>query len=192
MLMHGFIFLEFKHYVQSKYDPMIWDQLQQESGIQNQKYYSYETYSDEQLNLLLLGLSKITNKTLAELLEDFGIFIAPILLRTSQHMIKKSWTFLDLLEHTQEMIYARIIKALPGSSPPYLKCIRSGPHEVHIIYDSPRKMCDFAKGLIKGMAAVYTTPITISEPTCMHHGGPYCEIIVQVAVGRTTELSNIA
>jgi len=49
-----------------------------------------------------------------------------------------------------------------------------------VTYDSPRKMCALARGIIHGLGRHYAESITITEPTCMLRGDPACQLIVNV------------
>ena len=73
--MHGWLFLEFKRFVQLKYDPMAWDKLLDESNLSKKKYLHYETYSDEELFALVSALSKRINKKIPEIWSEFGNFL---------------------------------------------------------------------------------------------------------------------
>ena len=43
-----------------------------------------------------------------------------------------------------------------------------------------RKLCSVAKGIVRGVAAHYKEPVSITEGSCMLRGGRDCQILVRV------------
>jgi Haem-NO-binding len=99
----------------------------------------------------------------------------------SRYWIKPDWKTLDLIAHTEETIHHMLRNEGSQTNPPRLQCRRASPDAVVVTYDSPRKMCTLAKGIIKGIAKHYGERVTIGEPTCMLKGEIACELIVTVA-----------
>ena len=50
-------------------------------------------------------------------------------------------------------------------------------------YDSHRKMCSFAEGLIEGAAAHFGQQVAIVQPTCMLRGDDKCQLEITFAPG---------
>jgi predicted hydrocarbon binding protein len=69
------------------------------------------------------------------------------------------------------------------TSPPKLRCQMNAPDEVVVVYDSPRKMCPLAKGIITGVAKHYGERVAIAEPRCMLKGASECQLVVNVLQG---------
>lgn len=178
--MLGVIFFEFKHYVLSKHGLETWENLLERTRVIHRDYISNEVYSDEELLALLRGLSEMTGQSIAEIEEDFGLFTAPSLAKMSEDMIDPNWEFIDVLLHIQETIHGRIARSIKISTTPFLDIKRIAFNQVSISYQSKRKMCAFAKGLIKGLAQYYNNQIKIEEPECMHKGDSRCLLIVTI------------
>jgi heme-NO-binding protein len=68
-----------------------------------------------------------------------------------------------------------------GAAPPQLRFRRVGPAEVHLSYNSNRKMCAVARGIIRGVAKHFEESVTIVESACMHQGAPSCELSIRLA-----------
>ena len=64
----------------------------------------------------------------------------------------------------------------PGAKPPELHTVRRSHDEVVLIYTSPRKMCDLAIGIGRGLAIYFHENIT-AETMCIHKGAPRCEVV---------------
>ncbi len=178
--MHGIIFLELEKYVVTKFGDDTWSKLLQETGLKGKVYWIGQIYPDEEVVALVSIAAKITRSSVAAILEDFGEFIAPNLVKIYMAFIVPTWKTVDLLENAEETIHKVVRMKLPGADPAILKTSRPNQDEVIIIYDSPRKMCGVAKGIARGVAKYYGESITINEPKCMLLGSPSCEIRVRL------------
>lgn len=179
--MLGFIFFELKQYVVIKYGNSAWQEISSQAHLSaQQNYKNQEAYSDKEFTALLFALAEKTQHSVSAVEEDFGVFVAPFLIRISKHMMPASWTFLDLLLHTQDVIHERLKKSLAASTTPFLTIKQNTLSQVEIVYQSPRHMCHFAKGLLKGLSQAFQTSILIEEPFCMHRGEVSCLLRVSI------------
>lgn len=180
--MHGIIFSELKHYVESKLGPAAWGDLLVTAGIRGKVFLATQTYPDNEIVAIVAAASRLARKGVPALLEDFGEHILPTLLQVYKSFINPRWKALDLLEHTEEAIHKVVRIKNRGATPPQLTCARLSPQEVAITYSSPRNMCGLAKGIIRGIARHYGEKVTISEYSCMHSGAASCLILVRQAL----------
>lgn len=177
--MHGIIFLELNKYVTSKLGPEAWDKLITESNLGARTYEVIADYPDSEVVSLVTTASRITGIPIPEILEDFGEFIAPDLLQMYGNLIHPNWKTLDVIENTESQIHTVVRANNRYAHPPDLKTVRTSEDEVTIHYSSQRKMCDVAKGIVKGLAKHYHENISILESTCMHKGDSICTILIQ-------------
>lgn len=178
--MHGIIFTELKRYVETKFGGDTWEKLMKNSGIGSKLYMPIQAYPDQEVAALVSTASKMTGASIPVILEDFGKFIVPTLLKMYQVLIEPDWKTLDLIEHTEETIHKVVRSRNPGAEPPKLKCSCPSADEVIITYTSPRKMCGVAKGIAKGIAKHYNEQIRISETECMLKGNSRCQISIKL------------
>lgn len=177
--MHGLIFVELKKYVEARLGPASWPSLLAKAGLGSRLYMPIQAYPDQEAVDLVSTASTITGQPVDAILQDFGEFIVPDLLRMYGSLVRKEWNTLDILEHTEETIH-RVVRAQnPGADPPRLRCARVGEQEVLITYASPRKMCGVAKGITRGIAKKRAETVVIVESACMLRGDPSCEISVR-------------
>ena len=181
--MHGLIFSELKKYVESKFDAKTWEALQEQAGLRGNLYLASSVYPDNDLLSLVTTACKMTGLTAREILEDFGDFIAPDLIRQYSFLVKPEWTLVDFLCNTEETIH-KIVRFHPGVAPPQLIVRRVADDRVTISYDSQRKMCSLLKGIVKGAARNYNKSVSIVESRCMLQGDPECTVHVQVGALR--------
>jgi Haem-NO-binding len=178
--MHGTIFFELKKYVEAKLGGQeAWDKLLSESELGARTYEVMADYPDSDVIKLISTVSRITGMPVSAILEDFGVFIAPDLLQMYSGVINPAWKTLDVIEHTEDEIHRVVRLHNRDAHPPNLQCVRTSEDEIVIHYGSPRKMCDVAKGIAKGLANYFKENISISESTCMHRGNSTCTIQIR-------------
>jgi len=178
--MHGIIFSELKKYVDIKFGGSTWNDLLDESGVSSRVYAPVKIYPDQDIAALVSAASRMTTIPVPDILEDFGQFIVPDLIKVYGHLSKPEWKTLDFIEHTEETIHRVVRLKTPGADPPALQCNRLSPDEIVLIYSSPRKMCSLAKGIAKGVARHYNEQIIMTETACMLQGSSRCEISIKL------------
>jgi hypothetical protein len=176
--MHGIIFGELKKLVDSRVGGDAWRQLLKEAGLEAKVYMPIAEYPDEDAVGILTALSRVSGKSMRDLFEEFGEFIAPDLVALYRHMVQPEWRTLELLENTEHTIHRVVRIRNPGARPPELKCARDG-EEVLITYSSTRRMCGVAVGIVRGLARHYGENIQIHELSCMSSGAAVCRILVR-------------
>ena len=179
--MHGIIFAELKKYVDARLGPDAWRALVQQAQVSTRMYLPLRSYPDEDAVKLVSTASAITGLPAADLLEDFGLFIAPDLIGLYRALVKPEWRTLDFLENTESTIHRVVRIQNPEAAPPEIRCTRTAPDRVTILYSSARRMCPVARGIVKGVATHYGEGVQITEPRCMLRGDAECEIHVQLA-----------
>ena len=177
--MHGMIFAELKKFVVVGLGAEAWNSITAASG--NQVYLPSQAYDDGELLRLVATASELTGKPAAELVEAFGEFIVPSLVRAYGAHINPVWRTLDLLEHTEATIHRVVRASTPGATPPRLSVRRIAPGKVVIEYASQRRMCALAKGIVRGISKHFSETITIDEPACMLLDAPTCQLHISLA-----------
>jgi Haem-NO-binding len=175
--MHGIIFSELRNYTEATYGKGTWDVLLTRAGLGNKVYMPVREYPDAEIVALVVTASTMTGLSTTALLEDFGMFLAPTLMKTFGHLLQPQWKTIDVIEHTERTVHAVARVKNPGAKPPELRTQRRGKDEVMLVYTSPRKMCSLAIGIAKGLARHFGENIAATENSCMHKGAPSCEII---------------
>ena len=175
--MHGIIFAELQKFVDHALGPQAWAQLTADAGLGRTAFLATSAYPDDQLTALVAAAVRRTGIPAAQLLRQFGEFIVPDLVKVFGAFVKREWTALDLLEHTEEVIHKAVRLQTPNANPPRLRIARISPTQVKIEYSSSRRLCAVAHGIIRGVAKHYGEPMTIDEPTCMLSGGSVCTLI---------------
>jgi len=175
--MHGIIFAELQNYAETKHGQGTWNALLRNAGLENKVYLPIKEYPDAEVVALVGAASSMTGLSIAEVLENFGEFIAPSLMKMFGHLLLPEWKTIDVIDNTEGTVHTVVRVKNPGAKPPQLRTVRRGPDEVVLVYTSPRQMCELAIGIGKGLAKHFKETITVDQTMCMHKGAPKCEMI---------------
>jgi hypothetical protein len=177
--MHGIVFTEFQHFIERGSREGRWHGILHGADLDRRVYAPIQHYPDAEFFAIVGSASKIMNKPVDEIVEDFGEFIAPDLLGMYAVLIKPDWRTLDVIENTEAVIHSVVRVKASGAEPPQLKSRRVAPDEIELIYDSPRKLCRLAKGIIRGISAHFGERIQIVEHGCMLVGARACVLQIR-------------
>jgi predicted hydrocarbon binding protein len=175
--MHGVVFTELEKFVSTNHGTSGWEELTKRAGLAGKMYLPVKEYPDSEIKALVTAASAMINQSPAAILESFGEFIAPSLLKMYGHLLSPTWTALDIIESTEGTVHTVVRVKNPGARPPQLKAQRTSPEEVVLVYNSPRQMCFLAIGIGRGLARQFKENLTIRQTRCMHKGDPECEIV---------------
>ncbi len=185
--MHGMIFLQLQKFAQQQAGAHAWETLLQEAKLPVKSYSAVRAYADEEMLALVGAASRVLNLPAAAILEAFGEFIAPELIRDYGRLLQPGWRTLDVIENTEQLIHTAVRVGNPGAKPPVLDCIRTAEDELQIVYSSERQLCSLAKGIVTGLARHFGETITVTDDACMLRGDPFCAL--QVTRKRVAEAS---
>jgi hypothetical protein len=181
--MHGLILTELKRFADSEFGTAAWQGLLREAGLENRLYVSSGKYPDSEVFALVDVLARQGGADNQTLLARFGSFIVPTLMSAYKPFIRPEWKTLEMIEHTEANIHRAARLQDPSSAPPRLQVRRVNSGQVVIIYDSKRKLCSLAKGIVLGVAEHYREKVEISELACMLKRKPACTIAVTLMTG---------
>ena len=186
--MHGLIFF----YIQKFADVAAagstsWKGIRSSVTTTASKFLPSGNYPDADAVAILSTIAETTGRPLPSILEEFGEFLAPHLVKVAGTVIDPTWRTLDLIEHTESIIHTMVRKTNPGAAPPVLETVRQSPDELHLVYNSARRLCPLAVGLMRGIAAYYGEPIRIEEPSCLLRGDPFCSFVIEYVATETHE-----
>jgi hypothetical protein len=175
--MHGIIFNQLRGYAQARLGEHGWEKLLAQAGLPARVYLAFQSYPDEEAVALVTAASQSTGTPVRALLEDFGEFIGPPLMRIYKAFIKPEWTIIDVVEHA-ESIHERVRRD-PHATPPLLLTHRVDKRTIRVVYTSPRKLCGVGIGFVRGLGQEMGQRVEVRESQCMHSGAPHCEFVVK-------------
>jgi len=178
--MHGVVMRGLQQFVVEEYDRSTWKEIKTETTDRSERYMPLKEYPDEELLSIIESAADELEHSREELLIEFGISLMDDLLDMYFVYFDDDWDALDVIEHVEEAIHESLrARSLSTFTPPKLQTKRASTDAVVIKYTSDRQLCEFARGLIRGLAEAYDDPLEISEPRCMHNGDPYCVLVVE-------------
>lgn len=176
--MHGIVHAELRDFAIGRVGAAGWSEALERAGVPGKVHLLSETYPDAELVALLGALAEATGESSGTLLEQFGTASVPGLIRTYGAFLDAGWRTLDVVEHTERVIHRTVRLQHPGADPPRLRTERPSYGEARIVYASPRRLCAFGIGVVRGIADHYGERVEIAQPTCMLRGDALCEISV--------------
>lgn len=184
--MHGIIFLQLRKFADHVAGSGAWEALLKEANLPLKTYSAVRAYSDDEVLALVGAAHRLLKLPVADILEQFGEFLAPDLLRLYGRLLESGWKTLDVVENTERLIHAAVRVGNPGARPPVLECIRSSADELQVIYSSERQLCCLAKGIIKGLAKHFQERVQVVDDACMLNGDPFCALLITRERGQDT------
>jgi len=177
---HGIIFFYLQKFADvAAAGSTSWAGIRSSLSTTANRFLPSRTYPDADAVAIISTIAETTGRSLPVILEEFGRYLGPHLVKVAGTAVDPAWRTLDLIEHTESIIHAMIRAANPGATPPVLEAVRQGPDELHVVYSSSRRLCPLAIGLMHGIADTYGETIRIEEPSCLLRGDPFCSFIVE-------------
>ncbi|MFZ9028079.1 MAG: heme NO-binding domain-containing protein [Crocinitomicaceae bacterium] len=163
--MKGIIFTEFIEMCEKSHGMVFTNELIIESNLESKgAYTSVGTYDHREIFQLVRNLSKKTNFSEAELFNHFAKYFFQSALNEHSDLIGNVDDPFDLLEIVDSHIHKEVLKLYPDAQLPKFNCHRTD-NKLEMIYISPRKMSDFAQGLIEATLEHFETDFNLSINT---------------------------
>ncbi len=153
--MHGIIFNQLFKFVRENHGFEAMDEIMKEAGLNGKFYDATKSHADQDIFAIVEAACKKLNASKDDVLEAFGEFLVPALMKTFFSYLLPSWRTIDLLSHIENTMHKTARISQPGALPPQLDVQRINQNEVNIKYYSKRKMHSLGIGLIKGIASHY-------------------------------------
>ena len=174
--MYGVIFDFLRSYVIERHGGRdTWDALLNEAGIGYKVYFPVAQYPDEEIVNLATTAARMLKVPLPAVLEDFGHYTGPRLITYYDMFVRPEWRTFDVLENASARIHDAIHRYNPKRLPPRLVAKRTEPDRMLLTYQSERRLCHVAKGIVRGLKDHFGENVEIQDTQCMHHGAECCQ-----------------
>lgn len=175
--MQGVVFTVFSDCVIDKFGMDVWDELLEKVKPESEGIYtSSATYSDDELFAYVTELSAKTGAAVPDLVRTFGEYMFPHLSNSMPDAAAPGMTLKDFLLKVDQVIHKEVKRLYPESYLPSIDYEDSSDNQLVMLYQSKRKLCHLAEGLILGAASHFNTKISIAHPQCIHNGDEYCRL----------------
>lgn len=178
--MKGVVFTEFLDLVEDKFGYEMVDRIIVESELSSSgAYTAVGTYPFAEMVKLLGRLSHNTNIPIDQLLYLYGKHFFSLWLKSYPHFIEQVDNAFQLFESIDHYIHIEVQKLYPNAELPHFDSHQLNEYQLEMIYTSPRKMADFAQGLIESSMAHYGQKGTI-EKTILNPEGTKVSYLVTI------------
>jgi hypothetical protein len=171
--MKGIVFNLVEEIVRQELGEKAWDDLLDAAQLDG-AYTSLGSYPDQQLFQLVGAASKALNKSPDEIIRWVGVKALPMLARKYPQFFAEHKSTLPFVLTLNYIIHPEVRKIYPGANVPEFDFDTSVPGVLLMGYQSSRKMCSFAEGLVTGAAAHYGEAVNFTHLKCMKHGDEKC------------------
>lgn len=163
-----------RSFVVETHGAQAWHQILSDVGLQSALYLPTKVYPDEDAQKIVASAAELAGTPAQDLLCAFGEFLVPTLMKLYGSLVEPEWKTLELIAHTEKTIHRVLRITGSGAAPPYLRVGMVSEEEVEVIYDSQRRMCAVARGIVHGVAAHYGESVSVHESTCQQRGDAQC------------------
>ncbi|ODS23397.1 hypothetical protein AB835_08915 [Candidatus Endobugula sertula] len=179
--MKGAVFIAFNQMIEEQVGVAVWEQLLDEVNPESGGVYtSVEDFPDEELFALVGKLSEIANQPIETLVESFGFYLFDFLNQKYPIFSESESDFFSFLKSIDSVIHKEVRKLYNNANLPELDCEQKSENILIMRYQSPRKLCLLAEGLVRGAAKHYQVEYSLDHKTCLHKGDSCCTFNVQI------------
>ncbi len=176
--MKGIIFNLLEEVVRQDYGDDGWDEVLEQAGVEG-AYTSLGSYPDAELIALVGAAASRYGHTPTTMLRVVGRRAMPVLAAKYPEFFRGHTGTRSFVLTLNGIIHPEVRKLYPGARTPDFEFDTTRPDVLGIVYESPRRLCAFAEGLIEGAADHYGEQVALTQPQCMHRGDPACRIEVR-------------
>jgi len=169
----GVVFNILERVVSRDYGEDTWDSLLDSAGLDG-SYTSLGSYADEDLMRLVAAASSALDTPPDDIVRWFGREALPVFAENYPQLFEPHASTRTFVLTLNDIIHPEVRKLYPGADVPVFDFDDSSPDRLVMGYQSPRKMCSFAEGLLEGTANHYGERMTIEQPCCMKRGDERC------------------
>jgi hypothetical protein len=156
-----------------------WDDLLGKAGLVG-AYTTLGSYPDDHLGRLVTHAAVAFGMPAEDVIRWFGREALPLLAASYPEFFTPHATTRSFLLTLNDIIHPEVRKVYPGADVPWFEIGETADGDLVMGYNSHRRLCSFAEGLIQGAAAHYAELVRIDQPTCMLRGDPACSLVVHL------------
>jgi hypothetical protein len=193
--MQGLIFVTWEKYLSERFGPKLLNNYRTAIGeTAATSPLASRVYDDTVLLAGVGAAAKLTNVPVDTLLWEYGRYfmINGLTRHLCAYLLTQVHSGRDLLL-TMRDAHTQMRRTPDGLTPPLFsyEAISSDPHEMALIYDSPRKLCSLLWGAIEGAAERYGERVQVVERSCMKQGSPICRFELRFSAKKSAPLEQL-
>ncbi|MEM7079376.1 MAG: heme NO-binding domain-containing protein [Pseudomonadota bacterium] len=174
--MKGVVFTMFGELVEEQFGFDVWDELIEVTEPPSKGIYiATDVYPDEELLAYVAALSARAGVPSNQLVYAFGEYMLGRF-KDSHPEFFSGHDLSSFLQSVHQVIHVEVKKLHADAVLPTFTYEDNGPQELVMIYQSPRKLCALAEGLISASATHFGQQLSCQHETCMHDGASHCRL----------------
>ena len=179
--MKGMIFTSLGDLVEEEFGIAAWNRaLARIDSVVDGAYVDADTYPSSEMLSLVGALVEELQTPADALLDLFGQKLFIDLYRLYPELVDRHTELVPFLASVGSDIHEEMKILHVDAEVPDMSCDFYDRTRLIMYYDSPRKMCLLAEGLIRGAAQHFNTRIELLHSECMHRGDPRCKFELKV------------
>jgi hypothetical protein len=176
--MKGIVFNLLEQVVTEEFGENAWDDVLDGAGSQG-AYTAVGSYPDADFMGLVATASRQLDQPVDDLVRWFGTKAVPHFAQLYPQFFAPFADTRSFVLTLNDVIHPEVRKLFPGADVPNFDFSTPDEHSVSIGYQSARKLCSFAEGLVEGAAAHYGETVAIVQTKCMKQGDPRCVLVCE-------------
>lgn len=157
-----------------------WDRAVESAGFEG-SYTSLGNYPDDEMYALVVLLAESAGLSVDETLRTVGIHGWRYLEQRQPELVAGVDDIGTLLHSLNHVVHTEVRKLYPDSLVPLFGITDDGPGHWLVTYESERRMCRLAEGLLLGFAESRGITTAITHVSCINHGDDSCVLDVTVS-----------
>ncbi len=173
--MKGVVFNHLEQIVTREYGEETWDGLLEAADLDG-SYTSLGSYADADLLKLVAAAAAAMDSPPDDVVRWFGRHALPLFAERYPQLFEQHSSTRAFVLTLNDIIHPQVRKLYPGAQVPVFDFEEAPNGGLRMGYDSPRKMCSFAEGLLEGAAHHFGEQVSIQQPRCMKRGDQRCQL----------------
>ena len=178
--MKGIIFNVLEDMIVQQCGMAVWNDLLEKHAPAHRVYVSAKSYEDIELLNIVQDVAARLQLPLQDVVKAFGNFLFQGLADRHANVVERFEDFTALVLGIHQVIHVEVNKLYHDPGLPTIGARVIHPKQIEVSYNSPRKLCYCAEGLLFGAAKYFKQNVTISHDVCMHHGADHCLFVIDL------------
>jgi hypothetical protein len=178
--MKGIVFTELIEFLEDNFGFDATDEIIEKANLENGGAFTQVgQYPFEELVKLVVSICEVSRKPMNEVLEIFGEHLFKRLVAIYGEGANAYKGTIDFLANVDQQVHVEVAKLYPDADLPRFFVKEKTDDFISIVYQSEKKLEDFATGLMKGCAKYFNEEISITKENISNN--PY-EVKFEVTV----------
>ena len=180
--MKGVVFVEFNQFIEEIFGDEFWEEILDEADLPSEGIYTtVGTYDDQELFTLIGLVIEKKGLSMKEAQMAFGDWVFKKLYQAAPPEAHSFKDVFEFLHAVQNFIHVEVKKLNPDAILPEFEFLSESDEQMTFVYKSPRHLCYFCEGLIKGLSVHTGQEVTTRQTECVHEGDERCVVEVTKA-----------